>query len=495
LTLADLYVLAADTPGEAIWESLTKRIQQLSGEGQTRAARLVAVFEISLAQTGRTSLRRWVEGTWLALGGPACLEDATALEHAGAYFDLLESEEVAGGLADLDEFSASVAGLYAAPDVKASPGLQVMTIHKAKGLQFDSVILPSLHKTTRGSDSPLLRWDEAIQPDGSAELLLAPINERGSTGEPIYNYLKLVESERARHESTRLLYVAATRAISRLVLLAQVKPGEQPGELSAPDRRSLLSKIWSAGEADFRAAYEPESGRNSSSPEPEPEAPRRILEIRRLPAAWKLPAPPEGISWKAAEAEVETEQARPVTFAWAGPTARHIGTVVHAMLQRIASRSGERSLPGLIRAALAAEGVTPVELDEAAQRALAAIEGTQDDEFGRWILAPHDEARSEFALSGEVNGGVRHVVIDRTFVADGARWIVDYKTSTHEGGDIAAFLDNEMCRYREQLEGYAELVRRIDSRPITLCLYFPLLQEWRKWPAGEAGRSRAASSS
>jgi ATP-dependent exoDNAse (exonuclease V) beta subunit len=219
------------------------------------------------------------------------------------------------------------------------------------------------------------------------------------------------------------------------------------------------------------------------------------LEIRRLPAAWKLPAPPEGISWKAAEAEVETEQARPVTFAWAGPTARNIGTVVHAMLQRIASRSGERSLPGLIRAALAAEGVTPVELDEAAQRALAAIEGTQDDEFGRWILAPHDEARSEFALSGEVNGGVRHVVIDRTFVADGARWIVDYKTSTHEGGDIAAFLDNEMCRYREQLEGYAELVRRIDSRPITLCLYFPLLQEWRKWPAGEAGRSRAASSS
>ena len=86
-------------------------------------------------------------------------------------------------------------------------------------------------------------------------------------------------------------------------------------------------------------------------------------------------------------------------------------------------------------------------------------------------------------------------MIDRTFVVDGERWIVDYKTSTHEGGDVEAFLDNEVRRYREQLEGYAELMRRIDPRPIMLCLYFPLLQERREWSAGEALHAKAVASS
>jgi hypothetical protein len=64
---------------------------------------------------------------------------------------------------------------------------------------------------------------------------------------------------------------------------------------------------------------------------------------------------------------------------------------------------------------------------------------------------------------------------------NGVRWIIDYKTSTHEGGGRDAFLDNERGRYHDQLERYAALVRRMDSRPIRLGIYFPLLQGWREW--------------
>jgi ATP-dependent exoDNAse (exonuclease V) beta subunit len=71
--------------------------------------------------------------------------------------------------------------------------------------------------------------------------------------------------------------------------------------------------------------------------------------------------------------------------------------------------------------------------------------------------------------------------IDRTFVADGVRWIVDFKTGAHEGADREGFLDRERERYRGQLEQYAAFVRALDPRPIRLALYHPLLRGWREW--------------
>jgi hypothetical protein len=78
---------------------------------------------------------------------------------------------------------------------------------------------------------------------------------------------------------------------------------------------------------------------------------------------------------------------------------------------------------------------------------------------------------------------LEHIRLDRTFVAEGKRWIVDFKTSTHEGGGLDAFLDSEVARYAPQLERYAAAVAASDSRPLQLALYFPLLGELRAWPA------------
>jgi ATP-dependent exoDNAse (exonuclease V) beta subunit len=73
-------------------------------------------------------------------------------------------------------------------------------------------------------------------------------------------------------------------------------------------------------------------------------------------------------------------------------------------------------------------------------------------------------------------------VIDRSFVdADQVRWIVDYKTGEHLEGDRDAFLDQELERYRAQLETYARIVRELEVRPIRLALYFPLFADWRTW--------------
>jgi ATP-dependent exoDNAse (exonuclease V) beta subunit len=69
--------------------------------------------------------------------------------------------------------------------------------------------------------------------------------------------------------------------------------------------------------------------------------------------------------------------------------------------------------------------------------------------------------------------------VDRVFrTVEDVRWIVDYKTSRHEGADREAFLDSERERYRGQLEAYA---RALASGETRLGLYFPVLSAWREW--------------
>jgi len=82
---------------------------------------------------------------------------------------------------------------------------------------------------------------------------------------------------------------------------------------------------------------------------------------------------------------------------------------------------------------------------------------------------------------------VRSVIIDRTFIdKDGVRWIIDYKTGDHEGGDTEGFLDREQARYADQLNRYADIIRRLDDRPVRVGLYFPMLRGWREWDPGFA---------
>jgi ATP-dependent helicase/nuclease subunit A len=96
--------------------------------------------------------------------------------------------------------------------------------------------------------------------------------------------------------------------------------------------------------------------------------------------------------------------------------------------------------------------------------------------------AAHAEAGSEVALSGVRGGHIVNAVIDRTFVAEGVRWVVDFKTSPHEGGDLDTFLSEEVKRYEAQLQRYAHLARGLGPQPVRAGLYYPLLSAWREVP-------------
>jgi ATP-dependent helicase/nuclease subunit A len=488
LTLHDLHALVADAGGSAVWTLIEDpaRRARLSADGQQRLERLRAVFGPALAARRRRSLRRQVEGAWLALGGPACVDGRSDLEDAGVLFDLFDQLGAAGDLVDRQALMTRLERLSARPDTAADARLQIMTIHKAKGLEFDTVIVPGLGRQPATDRPSLLMWLERPQGD----LLLAPIRESGAGSDPIYHYIAGLQREKSLLEDGRLLYVAATRAKRRLHLLGHVgaRTGEEGLRMSAPQAQSLLARLWPVVAGEFAAAARlapPGDGGDDAMIPAAPPAP-----LRRLVADWALPAAPAALTRAQPGDDLRERDYGPVEFQWAGEAARHVGTVTHRLLQHCGRRGVTAFAaldPARVRTAAAVAlsrlGMPATGLEAAVERVVAALEATLEDARGRWILDPgHREARCEYALSTAGEQGIATVIIDRTFIdADGVRWIVDYKTGAHEGGGVDAFLDREQARYREQLERYASLISRRESRPIRLGLYFPLLRGWREW--------------
>jgi len=487
LTLADLDRLAGGEAERTVWELMNDgaRVEALSADGRERLERVRAVLAESLGDRCRGSLRTRVAGAWFALSGPACVESVTDLEDAEIYFDHLEAHEEAGEIADPGVFEEGLADLYALPDLQAGEQLQIMTIHKAKGLEFDTVIVPGLGRAPRADEARLLAWMEQPREDGNGtDLLLAPIRETGADDDPIFRWLRKLEAEKERLESGRLLYVAATRAKRRLHLLGDAGlKADDDGVLAvkAPGERTLLSQLW-----PLVASFYEKAAAHHVEAAPAPAENPLDQSLRRIVSGWQPPAPPPRVAWTAPP---DAPRARDeIEFSWVGETARHVGSVVHRWLQRIAEdglaswdAARIRSLQQVFRGELVACGLEADAVKAGTERVAATLIQTLTDERGRWLLGAHDNAQSELRLTGAAADGIVNIVMDRTFVDEhGVRWIVDYKTGGHEGGDIEAFLDREQERYRAQLERYAALMKARDARPIKLGLYFPLLGGWRE---------------
>ena len=477
LSLADLHAL--NDPSLTVWEVLRDEARRggLSAEGRARAERTFAVLAPFIADRLRDSLRGRVESAWLALGGPACADRESDLEDAETFFDQLSELEEAGDLADPTVLEEHLGELFAAPDVGPEARVQVMTIHKAKGLEFGTVIVPGLDRLPRAADRPLFAWKSRA--DGT--LMMAPRRPIGVKKEPAYDYLCELEKAASEHEVERLLYVAATRAEKRLHLLGFARLDTQgTPKVIAPSSRSLLGKAWSVAKGEFERAIPqaiPAAAENTSAAAPRDEL--RQLDFAALDVA--IPELP-GASQAAL-----SEDPAPIEFSWVGETARHVGTITHRWLQRVAveglgkwEKSRVAGLGAAVTRELARRGVPPIERENATLRVLKAIEGAITDPQGRWLLESYPDAKCEYRMRIVGPEGVRLIIIDRMFSdATGKRWIVDYKTSSHEGADLESFLDRELERYTPQLTGYSTA---FPEGNVSLGLYFPLVKGWREWP-------------
>ena len=185
-----------------------------------------------------------------------------------------------------------------------------------------------------------------------------------------------------------MLYVAATRAKRWLHLFGTCKLKDQEEgapTLVRPPSSVALGMLWPVVEHEFAA-------RLAITGDIEGEAPADIVReppLHRLPLEWRVPEPesPRIVSTRSPTAAAQ----QPVEFDWATETARHVGTVVHRELQRIA-RDGTA---GGVRVAvtrrryvdeLAELGVPAERRQAAVERIASAVSRTLADERGRWLL-------------------------------------------------------------------------------------------------------------
>ena len=213
-------------------------------------------------------------------------------------------------------------------------------------------------------------------------------------------------------------------------------------------------------------------------------------ETKRLTKEWVLPELPAKFQWQQSISDESEQETVLIEFEWAGETIKHIGSVVHSAIQWIAEEGVSKWSNARVNAesksfdnALCHLGVPEGERPDAVKRVNAALITMLNDERGLWLLSnEHTAQENEYAISGIVDNKLVNAILDRTFIdTKGVRWIIDYKTSRHEGKNRDGFLDHEQERYQDQLNKYGLLMSRLGENDIKLGLYFPLLQGWREW--------------
>jgi len=488
LTLADLNVVLSADRKASVWGLMKQSADSdtLSADGRARLQRFVRLLGDGYRRRGRLALCDWIEGVWLTLAGPVASRGPDDLLAARAYFQFLEEQTVGDDVpdtAELLELLAQKPVSFSSPSAR----VQIMTIHKSKGLEFDSVILPGLGRRSRGNDKQVLLWKEIVRPNGEPGLLLAPIDRAGEDTDPLYSLISDLDKQQDAEELSRLLYVATTRAKERLYLFAEFHLTDE-GEVKQADKGTLAACMHEFVQAAPEIPIEPPDDGDDKGDVPADEGGDWVQPlIKRLPVGWSLPQTETAVATaNRFEIAVPLE---PVTFDWAGTLARHVGTVVHDVLEQVAKDNDQAEQLSADSAQharrLIDQGVAEADLKEGLERVQAALGNTLGDERGKWIVnSSHADAASELPVTVWERGRPVQRVIDRTFIDDkGDRWIIDYKTSSHSGGGLEAFLDNEVERYREQLQAYKAALTALypeSEAPVRLGLYFPALAEFRE---------------
>jgi len=517
LGLSDLLALTGEDSAAnnhlTISTLIQTRAHHLTSEGQSLLHRVWPTLQTALNTSGRGPIATHVERTWRSLGGDAPLQP-DQLTNVERFFSLLRETEQTGGWLDLKTLQAKLSKLYAQSTTTSSSAVDLMTIHTAKGLEWDLVLVPALEKKGQASRSDLLNWLE-IDTDHDDEttassIILAPIYGKGADPDPLYKWLNKVRSAREAAERKRLYYVACTRACEQLHLFATLKLKDS-GELAEPSPGTLLASCWPAAAEHFAASsLPPQSATDPNLADEQLYTQTFTLAasatyqpplLRRLPltfnpiarfteAAHKLPYTPAS-----ALKNAPTFDRPEGSFA-----VRAFGNVVHRYLQVLSNRLLIATPSNLLTelptweprllTSLRGEGLSPQLCQREASRALSALTRALTDPIGAWILSPQPSAATECPLTF-ASPLAPTLRVDRNFLAgagplipgDTYTWIVDFKTTEQGSRSDAAFEASERAKYTAQLEGYATGHRALtgSATPIILALYYPLIPRLIHW--------------
>jgi ATP-dependent exoDNAse (exonuclease V) beta subunit len=410
--------------------------------------------------------------------------------NARAYLDLLAAADDGLPEAAFVKADFNLQAAFQPPDPQAqASSVEILTVHGAKGLEFDQVFLP------------FLDWQPLKSEDKTPPFLLEEIPGRNLHGlalarpyiqekqSSLYLLLRDLKNQRVVDEARRVFYVAVTRARQRLVMSGLARLDKQGNWQSSGD--SPLAWLKEHYGQDL-----PPAGSAVSWPDPEMDV-ELITEVqslagetappRELPAAWDFApeAAPFEICFPSSlsPSPYETITRPESDAATDGDAARLRGVIMHRALQTLARGNPPPDAVSLA-AALRQEGLTRPVAAALAAEIQAELAACQADPFLSALLAPDMPwAASEWLLEDQPQpGAIRRGVIDRLAFDGNDWWLLDYKSSRPAPGeDWEAFITQETEKYRPQLLAYREMAAKAQGieppEAIRLGIYFTASQK------------------
>ena len=364
------------------------------------------------------------------------------------------------GERDIDEFLAFARNLaIREPDAKSA--VQVMTIHKSKGLTFDAVILPDLE----GNSLTTARNDIGAKKNERREVEWVfdlPKKEIYQHDETLSSFHAERESD-AAYENLCKLYVAMTRARCANYLITNPRSKRSKSQNFVALLETALVESdpeeTSFGDKEANVLYEtdlPTSDRNwftNRSPS-EPPAPQLMPTatidpgLARPRVARRTPSGSEKSVVTAAQ-----------IFSREGRSARNFGTLVHALFEDIEWYE-EDTLTNL-----KSNWQNRAESDPETAEALAHVVRALGSEDVRSALSKPSpdaevwrERRFEILLEDRWLSGT----FDRVVVEKDRATIIDFKTDrVKTDEDISKAIE----KYRPQLDAYSDVLQRMTGLP------------------------------
>jgi ATP-dependent helicase/nuclease subunit A len=354
--------------------------------------------------------------------------------------------------------------------------VRLMTVHKAKGLEF-----PILYLFDAAFTSPATGREKSFEllrrtGDDSPPVVYFPPASCSPEGNPVFDSWAAQAAEEAKREELRILYVALTRAAQRL-FVSGVEPGTKEESEShrlilAGARALAASGKWTAsGHDHLGQAAEVNLSDPTVLPFLPPVCPTLPVEVDE-----SLLSPPSVPGLALVRPSDLAEEDHPDEKEEDPPEIpekkRSLGIAVHRALEEtLAGRpfSAERFLDWLMGAGHPDRGWVEEELSGDRRRLEA---GGYFDRFrGARVRTEVTILRRE-SLDG---GGERLIrgAVDLIASYPDRIDFYDYKTARISSGRVAA----ETARYRPQMELYAEALRVICGLPVTGYLVFTALGE------------------
>ena len=438
LTLEDLLIVSNSNEMTIFHQLNSKKlIEKLSEDGIQRSQHLYQAIEGAIMNEGRFSFVERFSYTLSQLSNDLKLTKEEWIIRS-QFLSLISECELNQTL-NIETLQSMLKDLYA-PSQSAS--VKLMTIHQAKGLEFETVIIPGLGKTGKSDSLALIQ----VQEISDNSILLAPIKSSNEKEESkTYLYLKHLQKQQTYFEMMRLLYVAMSRAKERLYLLGSIT---KSGNIASNSFLSLLSQYYQQSIANIKS--------ETSLPSKEP-APPKMVRYKELSVLSK-----RVINNKNQSKNI----VKNIDLIYQSA----LGSIVHYYLEHSLFEPPIKS----IETKFLELGLPQRLIQSYSSKVCRLLVNTKRDKDFDWLFMKRESTEVE----SEYSNHTKTVIIDRLFIDNGILWIIDFKTATlNEDESINSFIERQKHSHHKQLLEYQEILKEVFRLPSRSALYCPSVSQ------------------